>query len=305
MKFSGHETFTIREGWLHKGMKLVHEDAQLFGDIIGASDALGVGTNMVKSIRHWLIATGLAEVSGKSDAILRPTQLGKLIWSKDPYFTDLGTWWILHVNLVRNKEQATTWYWFFNNFGHQRFDRTLCLNQLGHYLTYESSRITSASTLNRDISCLLASNSRVIPDHHSDPEDYTDCPFTELGLMNFYRLSNSYETHLNPKPVPPEIVAYCLALEFQSQAESGISIREAATATMGPGRAFLLTSESLYDLLVQTEQSLDGKGLQIGGRGSERIVKLNDQPADEWVAAYYDRRVEKTRNRAMQTVGAV
>lgn len=297
MKFSGHETFTVREGWLHKGMSLLERQPELFRDVIAASDAMGVGTNMVKSIRHWLVATGLAEVSGGADSILRATSFGKLVWKSDCYFTDIGTWWLLHIHLVRNQGQATTWYWFFNHFSHQRFDRTLCLNQLGHYLTYETSRKTSATTLNRDLSCLLASYARPIPEQHADPEDYTDCPFTELGLMNFYRFSNSYEMHLTPKPVPAEIVCYCMAREFHKQAQSGVTIRDATTAIMGPGRAFLLTSEALYDLMAETEQQLQGQGLQVRARGGERIVTLQDRPTEAWVTAYYEQRTLKTRKR--------
>ena len=60
MKFSGHETFAIREGWLHKGLKLLIEEPELLYDEYVA-DFLGVGKNMSRSIRHWLEVTGLAE----------------------------------------------------------------------------------------------------------------------------------------------------------------------------------------------------------------------------------------------------
>ena len=60
MKFSGHETFAIREGWLHKGLKLLIEDPELLYDEYVA-DFLGVGKNMSRSIRHWLDVTGLAQ----------------------------------------------------------------------------------------------------------------------------------------------------------------------------------------------------------------------------------------------------
>ena len=57
MRFGGHETFTIREGWLHKGVKLLMENPEQLIDE-NACDFLGVGRNMAKSIRHWLVATG-------------------------------------------------------------------------------------------------------------------------------------------------------------------------------------------------------------------------------------------------------
>ena len=63
MRFGGHETFHIREGWLHKGVKLLLEDPKKLVHE-HAADWLGVGNNMAKSIRHWLVATGLASRSG-------------------------------------------------------------------------------------------------------------------------------------------------------------------------------------------------------------------------------------------------
>jgi len=54
--FSGHETFTFRYGWLKKGM----DDALKDPTVFSREDAivrLGVGKNMVGSIRHWCLAT--------------------------------------------------------------------------------------------------------------------------------------------------------------------------------------------------------------------------------------------------------
>ena len=69
MKFSGHETFAIREGWLHKGLKLlIEEPKKLYDEYV--ADFLGVGKNMSRSIRHWLEVTGLAErVTSKESQI--------------------------------------------------------------------------------------------------------------------------------------------------------------------------------------------------------------------------------------------
>ena len=36
MQFGGHETFPLREGWLHKGLELVRDDARAFEDEEGA-----------------------------------------------------------------------------------------------------------------------------------------------------------------------------------------------------------------------------------------------------------------------------
>src|SRR5688500_9978746 len=109
MRFGGHETFPIREGWLHKGLRLlVERPHELAGE--EAADSLGVGRNMAKSIRHWLQATGLAVVAPRGEVAtgipLAPSSLGRVVYAADPYFLDAGTYWALHVNLVNAASHA-------------------------------------------------------------------------------------------------------------------------------------------------------------------------------------------------------
>jgi hypothetical protein len=59
-KFAGHETFTLRYGWLKKAVDatLDRQDIFLQDD---ALVTLGVGKNMVRAIRHWGLVTGVLE----------------------------------------------------------------------------------------------------------------------------------------------------------------------------------------------------------------------------------------------------
>jgi len=89
MRFGGHETFPIREGWLNKGLRLLIDEPEKLVDEYYA-DWLGVGRNMGKSIKHWLVATGLATpistTRSTKKSRLQETELGKLISKYDPYF---------------------------------------------------------------------------------------------------------------------------------------------------------------------------------------------------------------------------
>ena len=86
MKFRAHETFFIRKGWLSKGMKYVKQtDGMVFIDRENnPMDTLGIGSNMVKSLRYWLLATGLTEenTSGKRIGVVF------FILDKSPAFLD-------------------------------------------------------------------------------------------------------------------------------------------------------------------------------------------------------------------------
>ena len=59
-KFSGHQTFAFRYGWLEKGVRAAAECPTVFAEE-DALVRLGVGKNMVESIRHWCLVTQMLE----------------------------------------------------------------------------------------------------------------------------------------------------------------------------------------------------------------------------------------------------
>ena len=59
-RLKGHESFILREGWITKALFAIDRDPLLFTVSAGA-DALGVGTNMAKSIRYWMRTAGLTD----------------------------------------------------------------------------------------------------------------------------------------------------------------------------------------------------------------------------------------------------
>ena len=291
MRFGGHETFPVREGWLHKGLKLVAEEPDKLRDE-HVADWLGVGRNMAKSIRHWLQATGLCEQVGggrpRKSAMLQPTRLGHLVWERDPYFTDIGTWWALHVNLISSPEHAVTWDWFFNNFKLQRFDKAVCLDSLQRFLQMQKGRVPSPRTLDRDASCLLSSYSRSIPDRKVDPEEAQESPFTELGLLSHYHTSGYYEVNRGTKAIPAHILCYSLVNAFGGDTEDGpiqAWVQEASLRRGGPGNAFSMMAEDLYETAVEAEQAQ--VGLEIQGLAGERILVVERRDEIEWLEAYY------------------
>ena len=62
-RISGHESFPCRYTWLPKAVQGLSLDAKLFADEEKAMVDLGVGKNMVRSIRHWGLVTGVLEES--------------------------------------------------------------------------------------------------------------------------------------------------------------------------------------------------------------------------------------------------
>ncbi|GIW26127.1 DUF4007 family protein [Meiothermus sp.] len=92
--FAGHETFPFRYGWLKKAVDAVTSDAMLLSSDQALVE-LGVGKNMVQSIRHWGLATQvLQEGQGRS---LEVSRIGALLFGEwDPYLEDPASFHTYH-----------------------------------------------------------------------------------------------------------------------------------------------------------------------------------------------------------------
>ena len=111
IRLKGHEKFHLREGWITKGLFGVQNNPRIFTGNDG-SEQLGVGTNMVKSIKYWMLAMGLISEDQRNGAILTP--MGSLIASYDAYVEDYFTLWLLHSHIAKNEYRSIVWYLFFN-----------------------------------------------------------------------------------------------------------------------------------------------------------------------------------------------
>lgn len=94
--FSGHESFQCRHLWLKKGYDFVSKKKSFNND--DAVVELGVGKNMVSSIRFWMKAFNLLTPADElTDFAHRLLSDG----GYDPYMEDEGTLWLLHYQLVK------------------------------------------------------------------------------------------------------------------------------------------------------------------------------------------------------------
>ena len=93
--FSGHESFPCKSLWLKKGYDFVNHERNF-----NAPDAvidLGVGKNMVSSIRFWLKSFGLYDGEHLSELA---DYLFDEVAGRDKYMEDLATLWLLHFTIV-------------------------------------------------------------------------------------------------------------------------------------------------------------------------------------------------------------
>ena len=216
MKIKGHEKFVLREGWLTKGIRGVSEDNHLFSGNDGA-DKLGVGTNMVKSIRYWMQAFDLFDEDIKTGTQLN--RIGEMILDKDLYLEDTFTLWLLHSRIAKNEDKATTWYVFFNSVDAEEFTKEVIFEPIKRELLVIADKDFPDKSLSDDIDVLLNMYSREKKDE--DPEDKNVCPLVELGLIK--KEANRYiRQQPDLRKFSDYIILYELAILLDGKKSIGI-----------------------------------------------------------------------------------
>jgi Protein of unknown function (DUF4007) len=242
--FARHETFHPRFGWLKKGFDRAAEDSEVFLRE-DAPVRLGVGKNMVRSIRYWCSAFKLL----KDD---QPTNFGKQLLGQDgwdTYLEDPASLWLLHWKLLESPSSATAWDFTFNYFRQVEFTVEDLFYGLCEYRDREAPRI-SDSSLRKDVSCVLRMYV-VQPTKSQVSEDSLDCPFTELGLIHTAGDARHYMFRVGQKlNLTPEIVVYaCLRYHARISSARTTPIANLLYDIGSPGLAFKLTESALCDAI--------------------------------------------------------
>lgn len=260
-QFSGHETFPFRYPWLKKGFDAVSNDASVFvrDDAI---TTLGVGKNMVRSIRHWCLAAGILEENGKEG--LRASSLGKLLLADDgldPYLEDPASLWLIHWQIASNRSRATTWFWTFSHFHEPEFTREALASSLYNWTQTLLGKIVAGSSVKRDVEVFLRT---YIPSRHSRgdlAEDSLDCPLIELGLIVQTMGSQLYRFRRGLQQALPDGVLLYSVLEFWNEfapTANTLAIQDLAKQPGCPGRIFKIDESSLVERLDGIEKLTSG-----------------------------------------------
>lgn len=245
VRFKGHESFIIREGWLNKGLREVKRDPKVFYQNYGA-DALGVGPNMAKSIRYWLKCSGLTDESVRS--VVRLTELGEIVLKNDPYFEDIFSLWVVHCNIARNRGQATSWQLFFNEFEYEEFTKEeLEQKMAGLACSAAEGQNVPPRSVKEDCEAILRMYTKK-PAKDVNPEEKNVSPFGVLGL-----LKQTEEGYAKSQPrldqLPAEIALYLMAGKMGRR--RAISIEGLLSQRGGPGKILHLKRNGLMELLGQ------------------------------------------------------
>ncbi len=202
--FSGHESFQCKALWLKKGYDYIKEGSRFSDE--DAVAKLGVGKNMVASIRYWLKSFGLT----KQDEL---TKIADYIFDSsigvDPFAEDINTLWLLHFLLVHTDE-ASLYRLLFVNYKKEKKDFSRL--ELQMYIkrmcsVIEQKNVYNENTVRKDIGVLL--KNYVAPTDLKKIEDFSALL---IGLELIISRNNdnySFKTIIS-EDVAPEIILFSL-----------------------------------------------------------------------------------------------
>ena len=294
--FARHETFHPRYGWFRKAYAVTEQDPQIFTHV-EAPVLIGVGKNMVRSIRFWGLAAKLIEEDRQGPGLVS-TKFGHELFGEsgwDPYMEDPGTLWLLHWQLLAPPSLLPVWWIAFNEFHPVEFTD----EALDHVVAVGLESVGGwtkphPSSLKKDVSALL----RTYPPAERSKragrsiDDRLDCPLRELGLIRRSQATGSYRFVLGAKPtLPPEIVSYA-SLDYLARTETGGNTATLSRLTHepgAPGHAFKLTEADMFDALQQTATTTNA--LELASPTGAPQLSWSGDPAtmaNEVLSSYYD-----------------
>ena len=275
-RFSGHETFPCRYGWLPKAARAIDCKPELFSSEDDAMIALGIGKNMVRSLRFWVEVTGIAaSTTGRQLAV---TDFGRALLlgdaALDPYIEDLQTLWLLHWQLVtRPTPPLFAWDFLFNSWHSPLLVPSEILHEF-HQQSMQQGRGKALSkvTLKQHLDVFIRTYLPARGAKDSIVEDSLDSPLTELRLLQDVgtvkkqsaakATEPAYSFRRERKPeLRPELFLFCVMEFWQTRhaREDTLSFDQIAYGHGSPGQAFKLPDHEIRDRLNEVERQSDGR----------------------------------------------
>ena len=290
MKFRAHDTFFIRKGWLNKGLSQVRRDSSVFiSKTQNPMDVFGIGNNMVKALRYWMQVTGLTKEPEKGKRVQEFTDFGKLVFENDRYIDETGTLLLLHYELASNKDDATAWYFFFNEFTFNEFTKEDFVREIQNFIQMNNEDEVATRSLEDDFACILNTyQSRTKIGASISPENNIDCPLGELNLIDVLdKKRKIYRKAIPSKELfDPWIVMAVISKWSEKHGNvKEVSLNDLLSSPCNIGKIFNLDTITMLDILYKTEKL--GR-IKINRTAGLDVVVLNDVPTyKECIAEYY------------------
>jgi hypothetical protein len=281
---SGHESFACRYGWLPKLYEAVKHDRKLFADDEKAIVTLGLGKNMVRSIRFWGDVFGLIETDGRQVLL---SQFARNLFDpkdgSDPYLEDGASLWRLHWRAT-TRANLGAWTVAFLQTPDAEMTKQRLIESVRQQAVQSRGSVTSGTVAQhvdiflRTYDCgRLQLDSAVI-------EDTLSCPLQELSLLEVVDLNGTPTIRFRRGAKPDlDVPSFAFALGdfWQSAAPKSraVSLRSLMFDPMAPGTVFRLDEVSVHRHLEAICRASKELELREDGLGGTDLVARRGNPA--------------------------
>lgn len=292
MVINKHGSFYMRSGWGTKIIDAVSDYPEIFSpsNEQAAIDRIGLGRIMIKALRYWAGAMGLCtEEKGSTGIKLRPTEEFEAIEKYDKYFQQNVSLLLMHRNLAKNIDEATAWYWLFNEWKGDGLDKESFVNSFYPYLSINRMSVRQ-NAVEKEFNCL---RSTYLTDKTFDLQTIMDedtYPF--LGPLHLLQQEGKKikKRHLSKADISTELLIYAIAKDnMNDNSISGkqISIDRLAEDKGQVGRYFSLSYSKLIEILLEAEN----KGyIRLYNNFGNRFVEFSDVNSMELINRLYESR---------------
>ena len=299
-RFSGHETFPCRYAWLPKAFAAIDKNHDAFADEEKAMIRLGVGKNMVRAIRFWMIEMSIAL---KHPDGYQPTDFANAVFNRkrgiDPFLQDMRTLWLLHWKLSTHSVDEPLFAWDFltNQWQSSEISRSSVLLAFRRVADREA-RPPSDVTLEQHFDTFLHTYVPTRSRKGEIQEDNLDCPLVELEFINLVgerridgtgRREPIYTFRLEDKPdITPELFAYALDDYWTKRrsTERTLTFRDAAFGHGSPGQVFKLPEWAVRHRLEVISSDSTGPFRYVESATQQQVSRRDGVATPSIVAAY-------------------
>lgn len=278
-RFSGHESFACRYGWLPKFYQLLVQSPDLIRQDEQVMVNLGIGRNMVKSVRFWAQAFGLMDDSPRTPPQATPFAHWLLDQQSghDPYLEDVGSLWLLHWRLVSTAKLAA-WEVAFMEIPEREILGRFLLQKVERRAT-ELEKKLSASTIRQHVDIFLNCYATPLSTSGQSVEESLGCPLQELGLVRISPAGDRDQLiefargpwrHLSASTFLRILLDYW---QLRAPHDKTLTIRALLTDFASPGLTLRLDEASLWSMLQAAEKLSKGT-LQLTDSIERRAVVL-------------------------------
>lgn len=258
MVVNKHGSFYLRSGWGTKILQAVDVDDMIFTPAheLKAVDNIGLGRVMIKALRYWADVTGMTNEQKVPGGVREEkTDLFNLIDANDRYFQKSGSLLLLHRNLARNDENATAWYWAFNEFDKQVFTKEEFVDGLHYYLVVHGVTVKKAA-IDKEFNCF---KNTYLGEKKFDIKSAMDeDTYPLLAPLHLLRINDEkkFEKNtLSKADIPLLVLIYAIAKDNPEESASGsqISIDKLMEEKKQVGKYFCIRYSKLIEMLLEAQ----------------------------------------------------